>query len=175
MKRHACLVVFFILCLSISGCSKSEFFDIQNSISAPKLVNDEQNIKDVINKYTDGKFILKFPRKGDFRSAIIIENLSPNGKEAVAFYQVDRELAEIHIVILHNKNEIWNIVGDIVSYKTNINYVNLIDLNGDGFKEIIVNWENIDSSKDDTSIYKYDNTKIIEVPTPDGDLNNRGG
>lgn len=166
MKRIFCLAIFFVLCLHMSGCSKYDFFEIQKSMLPPRLTNDEQNIKDVITEYTGGKFLLKYPRRGNLKSAIITENLTLHGKYAIAFYQLDNELAEMHFVVLHNNNGFWKIVSDIINYKTNINYIDLNDIDSDGFKEIIINWENIDANKDDTSIYKYDGNQVIEVHIP---------
>lgn len=73
MKLKA-VAMALMLALTLSGCSFVGL-DAQTLMRPPKPTGEKADIHALLESKTDGKMTLKYPRTGDYRSAIITHDV----------------------------------------------------------------------------------------------------
>ena len=63
----------------LSGCTVSTF-QIQNLMRPPKSTGYKAEIQKVIEEVTGSSIILKYPQRGEYRSAVIMKDVSGDGQ-----------------------------------------------------------------------------------------------
>ncbi len=73
--------------ISASGCDGADI-GTDNLIRPPKTVGDEAEIEQLIADTAGSGYTLKYPKSGNYRSAIVYESTFDNDgtDEAIAFY-----------------------------------------------------------------------------------------
>lgn len=88
MKRFAVMLIGILAVLCLSGCSFTGS-GVENLLVAPKFTEEQSEIYSALIKYTGENIVLKYPKNGDNRSAIIMENLDDDdADEAIVLYQM---------------------------------------------------------------------------------------
>lgn len=167
-KKYFCLGILILFTVFIGGCGDGNFFDIQSIMKPPQLSEDEELIKSVIDRKLGKDFILKYPQRGDYRSAIVLHNFDSEEKnEAVIFYQLGDEKNAIHIMIMQKINGSWNIAGDYLEYGNDVDKVCFGDLNSDGRDEIIVGLADSDTNLNNLAVYEVEKDGMNEIKLDD--------
>ena len=84
--------------------------DPQSLMRPPRPTGEREEIHKVLERQAGSDFKLRYPRRGDYRSAIIMQDLTGNGKEeAIALYEVDD--GEITIMFIGKRNNVWEELG----------------------------------------------------------------
>ena len=88
IKKLLCLLGCFLLATGLCGC---DFItaDTAELLTPPALSGNMKPIADAINKTVPEGYTLKYPSRGNYRSAIVREDIDSDGVlEAFAFYSV---------------------------------------------------------------------------------------
>ncbi|MCO7135995.1 hypothetical protein NIF40_00440 [[Clostridium] leptum] len=154
MKRLTRLLVFAVvlslLCASLSACSGKDGkvtagFNPNNLLRPPRLTGDQAGVQKALSDNISKKYTLKYPRSGDYRSAVVYQDLNGDGlDEVLAFYKLADE-SLIHIMMLQceideNGQESWSCVSDTPAPSSEMEFISFEDLDDDGRPEVITGW-----------------------------------
>lgn len=158
MKRKIVLAVLLAFMTVCSGCALIDF-DTQNIMRPPRATGNKAGIQQVLEEYAGKNITLKYPQKGEYRSAVIFYDVKGNGgQQAIAFYSPNgtAAAAETHMMVMDEMDGKWQKVNDYSNPGTEVDRVCFGDLNGDGVKEIIVGWSNTyDSISNKLTVFGY--------------------
>ena len=128
---------FAFLCMC--GCNAQFFHGDGQLMRPPHPAGEERNIRDELTKSL-GSFTLKYPKSGSYRSAILREDLTGDGKnDALVLYRQD-ESKPISLAVLSQENGKWQFISKKEGEGGEIDRVLFGDVNCDGVNEIIVGW-----------------------------------
>lgn len=143
-KKTVALCLILSVLLLMSGCLDGTGADSDDFLSPPKPAGDMLDISETLKKSIDGKFTLKYPTAGEYRSAYILTDLMSTGKQnfALAFYSVldDENTTSMHLNLMKKADDSWVTISDVSIAALGVEKVEICDLNGDGVKEITVGW-----------------------------------
>lgn len=144
MKKFiAVLCAVMCLCLVMSSCDSVNVIRPVSALLSPPLYYEEyEELVATFNVSVGGKAVLCSPKNGDFKSAIIVDDVDGDGEtEALIFYKensVDATVARMHYFNISSDK--WVSAGDFNGYGNEVENVVIEDMDGDGFKELIVTW-----------------------------------
>lgn len=157
------LSLLLMLVLIMSGCTIGNF-DIRNLMSSPKLTGEKAEIQNAIEEYEGKDIILMYPKRGEYRSAVIMRDTLRNGvEEAIAFYSTKTDY-EPHVIMLSkNEENCWVCLEDFRGQGTDIDKVCFADVNNDGIEEVILGWSTYNNKDNHVSIYCYNNGTYKDI------------
>ena len=158
------MVLSFLLGLLFifSGCSMNAL-QVTNLMKPPKLTGDKAEIQKAVEEVTGSNVILKYPQHGDYRSAIIMRDISGDGKEeAIVFYSTENN-SEIYIMILSENSGTWKCVGNFKSRGIDIDKIIFADINNDGIEEIVLGWGTYNNAGTYVSVYYYNKGEYRDI------------
>ena len=133
LRKIVSLLLCFALGFCLCGC---DFFaaDTAELLSPPEPVGDIKPISEVIKKTSSSDFVMKYPSRGEYRSAVIREDIDSDGSlEAFAFYSVtDREVITMHINAICMRNGEWTSVATQQIVAAGVDKIEFSDLDNDG-------------------------------------------
>lgn len=161
MKLKA-VAIALVLALTLSGCSFVGL-DAQTLMHPPKPTGEKADIHTLLESKAGGKMTLKYPRSGDYRSAIITHDMcGDKTEEAMAIFQKDDESAGTNIMFM-KKDGKWADMGSFDNPAGQVDKVCFGDVNGDGKDEVIVGWGSSLNKTSTICIYYYKNSKMNEL------------
>ncbi len=163
--RTWCLAVVMALTISsiFSGCSLTAL-DTQTLMRPPRPTGERAQIHDELEKAAGGSLVLKYPSRGEFRSAIVMHSLVSIGQEdAIAFYQKKGDNAGINVMFIHKEDDVWTTVGDFNNPASSVDKICFGDINADGHDEAIIGWGNNLNNSTTICVYYYENGQIHEL------------
>ena len=139
-KRIAAVMTAMLLAISpLCGCSGNLMGGDYQLMRPPYPAGEEKNIQEQLTKSL-GSFVLKYPKNGGYRSAIIQTDLTgDNRNDALVFYRKD-ESTPVSLAVLCQKDGRWQLVSRKEGEGGEVERVMFGDINGDGVSEIIVGW-----------------------------------
>lgn len=181
LKNVALVLAAVVLTATMTSCAAIST-DISELEVPPKLTEEQQAIEDALESAVGSNLTLKYPLKGDYRSAFILRNINKNAaSQAVAFYSPAGGTEGPHIAILSKVNNKWKMTTNIDSEGNEIDSIEFGDFNGDGNEEIAVGWRSFNSTDLTLVVYTingstYQNVKLgtfteMETLDMDGDGN----
>lgn len=145
-----CLLLGFVLC----GC---ELFanDAAELLSPPALSGDLYPIAEAINETAGGPYTFKYPSRGDYRSAVVQNDINGDGiLEAFAFYSMtDGETITMQINVIVFESGKWQSVAQQKIVAGGVDRLDFCDLDNDGVQEILVGWEIYGTSEMQLAVY----------------------
>lgn len=165
-------MVSFILIASlalglISGCSSTGFNDTE-LMRPPRATGEKAEIQTIIENTAGGDYTLKYPQSGDYRSAIITEELDSTGREsAVAFYRTSGETTSINILFMNETNGKWKAVQSFKNPNSEVDKIFIGDIDNDGIKEVIIGWTSFVSGANQITYYKTLGESVEEYTIED--------
>ena len=161
MKLKA-VAMALVLALTLSGCSFVGL-DAQTLMHPPKPTGEKADIHALLESKTDGKMTLKYPRSGDYRSAIITHDMcGDKNDEAMAIYQKGDETSGTNIMFM-KKDGKWVDMGSFSNPSAQVDKVCFGDLDGDGKDETVVGWGSSLNNTSTICVYYYKNGKMNEL------------
>lgn len=139
--------------LLLTGCA-SFSLDADALIAPPSAQGDGSELQRALEEQLGTGFVLRFPRSGDNRSAIVRHDIDLDGVgEALVFYRPSAELSGTSVALLdYDSGDGW-----VVRYNNAIGmYIDRVmfgDLDGDSCDEIILGWTSYNGS---SALYVYD-------------------
>lgn len=154
-----CAFMLFTLC----GC---DFItaDTAEMLTSPELGGDMKPISQVIKNTAPSGYTMKYPARGDYRSAVIREDINSDGVfEAFAFYSVtDGEVITMHLNAIANRGDDWTSVAVQQIVAAGVDKIEFSDLDGDGVKEILVGWQIYGTSEMQLGVYSLGEKSITQ-------------
>ena len=150
-----------VLAVLLSGCAMAGL-DPQTLMRPPRSTGERVSIHQGLEEKTNNRLNLQYPRRGDYRSAILMHDLSADGsEEAVGLYQATD--TETGIVFMEGKNGKWKETGSFQNSASQVDKVCFGDVDRDGRDDVVVGWGNALNHTSSISIYSDKNGKISEL------------
>ncbi|MDR2655458.1 MAG: hypothetical protein LBC56_05205 [Oscillospiraceae bacterium] len=156
----ALLIVFLTACQSL---------DIQASpedLMRPPAVDPEQNEIERVLRENVGNVRLKYPKRGNYRSAFITYDVDGDGQnEAIVFFASDIQDSRVRICILDKPNGEWELMQHLGGEGTEVQEVNFQKFTDD-YVNIVVGYESGDqlALNDTIVVYSYRNDSPANAP-----------
>ena len=136
MRRWFTFVLAAVM-LALSGCNVLGP-DVETQLQPPRAAGEQKEIQNALDAYigrsdkTAKRYVLKYPKSGDYRSAFILRDFDGDGvEEAVAFYRKKDDASKTHVNLLRKKNGAWSSVRDTEGYGNDIDRVVFGDIAGE--------------------------------------------
>ena len=98
-----------ILLVSASGCNLTDF-STDSLLKPPKTMGDEAEIEQLIADTATKDYTLKYPKSGNYRSAIIMHDLNNDGvEESIAFFREKDDVTRVHMLVMYGDNDRWKL------------------------------------------------------------------
>lgn len=146
-----------------SGCNITDLSS-DNLLRPPKPIGDEAEIEQIISDTAGGNYILKYPKNGNHRSAITMQDIDyDESEEAIAFYRKSDDVAKIHMLVMYCDNGEWKLSSDFITETTDIDCVDFAQIDGEDSLEIIVGYTTYSPNTNFLSCYRYSNGKTSQI------------
>ncbi len=150
-----------VLLSSLTGCAGLPNFSGETAMRPPHPTGEKADIYSVLEMEAGANFTLKYPSSGEYRSAIIMEDLTGDGQpEAVALYQNADDSARIHLMVIQKKDSVWVNMGEVSQTASQVDTVDFGDVDGDGNQEVIVGWGNAQTGSSGICVYHLDERQV---------------
>lgn len=114
---------------------------IDSLLHAPSRDEQSAQIWQVFEKAVGSNYVLKTPKGGEHRSALIHVDLNKDGNEEIlAFYSQNGTSESVNFQILGTDKNGWVALAGAESGFNEVRQVEFADINGDGILEIIIGW-----------------------------------
>ena len=161
--RKRVIAAIMALALLCTGCS-SVSLDPQTLMRPPRATGNKEQIHKVLEKKTNNQLKLSYPSRGDYRSAILMWDLTGDGVEdAIALYQNTDQKGGLTISFIRGGTETWAEVGSFNNPATQVDKICFGDVNRDGMDDVIVGWGSVLNQTSSISIYSYHDGKMTEL------------
>ena len=162
-SRIAAAVLGATLLLSASGCNFLEL-DLEDALRPPKTMGDEAEIEQLIAGSARGGYTLKYPKNGNYRSAIIMQDLDGDGTaEAVAFFRGRDETTRLHMLVMYENDGEWKISGDFVTETTDVDCVDFAKFTCSERLDILAGYTTYSPSVNFLACYAYHDGETMSV------------
>ena len=163
MRTAAAVVLSLLISLLFCGC---ELFTVDTAelLNTPKLSGDISPIAEAIAASAGGEYTLKYPSKGNYRSAVVQNDINSDGLlEAFAFYSItENETATMVLDVICNKDGKWSSAAQQKIVAGGVDKIEFCDLDNDGIEEILVGWEIYGASEMQLAVYSFKDGKITQ-------------
>ena len=156
MKKLPMILIFLsgVLCLMFSSCSSGNLIRPADSLLSPPLYYEEYaDLVETFNKKVNTEVVMCHPKKGSYRSAIIVDDMDSDGEsEALIFYKKTEDSTVVRMHLLDSIDGRWISRNDFNGYGSAVESIIIDDLDLDGVSELIVSWNS--SSGNILSVYR---------------------
>lgn len=156
----------FSAVLSVSLLGGCDITDLggDNLLRPPMAMGSEAAIEQLIADSTNNKYILKYPKSGNNRSAITMADLNSDGSnEAIAFCRENDETTKIHMLVMYESGDEWKLANDYTVEASDVDCVDTADINGDGRPEILAGYSTFTPNVSRLSCYTYSDGTTSEI------------
>ena len=156
-----------VLCLALCGC---DIFATNTAelLSPPELSGDIAPIAAAIAKSAGGEYTLKYPSNGNFRSAVVQNDIDGDGRlEAFAFYSMKEkengtDTVNMYISVISFSGGEWVFADKQKMVAGGVERIDFCDLDGDGISEVLVGWEIYGTSEMQLAVYSFKDSKLTQ-------------
>lgn len=163
LKTAAAVVLSLLIGSLFCGC---ELFTVDTAelLNTPRLSGDISPIAEAISASAGGEYTLKYPSRGNYRSAVVQNDINSDGLlEAFAFYSItENETATMVINVICNKDGKWSSAAQQKIVAGGVDKIEFCDLDNDGIEEILVGWEIYGTSEMQLAVYSFKDGKITQ-------------
>lgn len=143
---------------SILLCGCSVNFSGGALLHPPKTTGNEAQIEKLIEQTAGGSYMLKYPQSGQYRSAIVTEDITgDNNDEAIAFYRTEGSEPATHMLVMYDNGEKWEISCDYSTFHSDVDCVKFADYDYDGIPEIFVGFVTQTSGVNELAVFDVSN------------------
>ena len=151
-----------VLCCA-GGCSITDL-GRDDMLRPPKTMGDEAEIEQLISKTASGGYTLKYPKSGNYRSAIVMQDLNGDDvNEAIAFFRDKDGSTGVHMLVMYEDDGKWKISDDFVTETTDVDSVDFADINEKDSLEILVGYATYTTGVNFLSAYSYESGKTYAI------------
>lgn len=153
--RKKLIAALLAFCVLFSGCS-SISLDPQILMRPPRATGNKEKIHKLLEEKTKDELKLSYPRRGEYRSAIMMWDMTGDGKEdAIALYQNPEQKGSVTISFIRGDGENWVEVGSFSNAATQVDKICFGDVNRDGSEDVIVGWGSALNQTSSISIFSF--------------------
>ncbi len=167
MKKLSFLLLSLILIFTLSGCSAAPL-DSENMLRPPKTSGDAQEICEALEAHLGRQPLFRYPRSGEYRSAITMKDLDGDGvEEAIVFYAASAESTLASIAVMNYSHGDWRVASTAEGLAGNVNVLlfgNLLPQHSGS--EIIVGWS-VSSGSGLLTAYSYSDNGLESIVIED--------
>ncbi len=163
VKKIGLAVVIMALVLTLCGCDFVKT-DMAELFSPPTLTGDFKYISKIIEKTAGSGYALKYPVRGEHRSAVVQYDIDGDGKnEAFAFYsKTDGDVTTMTVQLIRDEKGKWVDGGTQTIIASGVDMVQFCDLDNNGVSEILVGWQIYGSSEMQLAVYGYSKNTFVQ-------------
>lgn len=158
-KYFSVLFSVIVFSVAFSSCSSDSFILPADSLLSPPLYYEEyEDLVDAFNRSIKNETTLCNPRSGNYRSAIIVEDMDSDGnQEAVIFYKDNADTSVARMHYFDFVDERWISFGDFNGYGSEVENVSITDMDSDGKSEVLIMWNTLGASSGNVlTVYRSD-------------------
>ncbi len=141
MKKLFFLIISVFLLFSLCGCHAAPL-DSENMLRPPKTSGYEREICEALEAHLGRQPLFRYPRNGEYRSAITMKDLDGDGvEEAVVFYTESSESTLASIAVMKRSHGSWHVTATAEGLAGNVNVLlfgNILPEHSGS--EIVVGW-----------------------------------
>lgn len=152
--------------LLLSGCSNKSFFNTDDIMKPPELLKNQKEIKNAISNYIGDEIVWDYYKVNGRYCALFDDEWENNSFNSynIAFCKSESHSEVLHIVFLFKENNCYEVIGEILSKPSNIEEIQIKDINEDGKNEILI----YDCPDDENlapkiNSYSYSSSGIIKL------------
>ena len=158
---RALLLAAVLLLLSFSGCSPINISP-ESLMNPPLATEDQADIIELLRKDCGGEDpIMRYPRSGEYRSAVILKDFTGGEGGAIALYQTPDGTGTT-VAFMTKRSGSWKIVSTFANVASQVDRVCFGDLNGDGIAETVIGWGSLQNQTGSVSVFEYRGSKVTE-------------
>ncbi|MCL2512877.1 MAG: hypothetical protein FWF08_03155 [Oscillospiraceae bacterium] len=151
------IIIIIAAVLILSGCSAVSPAPAERLIRAPKLTGENALLQKAFEGAVGKDIVLKTPLSGSYRSAYVLYDFdggeTPETFAFVFYAERDNEFVARMNVLKRFENG-WESIFDDAGYGSEVYEISFADMNGGGYKEVIVSWKLMDA-KSNKYVYVY--------------------
>ncbi len=161
MKNRSLLSIILTLLMLANLCGCVKFgTEISELIIPPELTGELYYIKEALYSYAGKEITLRYPNSGNWRSAFVINDIDGDGTEdALAFYSTKSQegATVMHINLITKLEGKWVSVSDHSVESSSVESVEFLNLNNDGFFQVVVRWNLSTEPNDKITVFNFNN------------------
>jgi len=140
-KKLVCVLLALLMTITLCGCNLISG-EAEAILKAPKPGGQLNAIQEALKREVSSDYTLKYAKSGELRSAFLLENLRGDERqEAVVFYSLKKNKTEsLNISVFSSDEKDWRLIGSAAIGGTDIEKVQMGDVNGDKIPELVVGW-----------------------------------
>lgn len=159
------LLLICIVCLLLCGCSAG--VSVENLLTAPKLLAEQNEIYQELIESVGQGVKLKYPKSGDYRSAFVLKNIDDEpGDEALVFYErknVQSGESSLRLKFLDKKDGKWEAVYDMSCAGSEIDSISFAKLGAGDVVDIIIRYTLLTQTEKTFSVLRYGGKTPVEL------------
>ncbi len=145
------------------GCSFVGMSD-SDLLKPPKATGEKAEIQNLIEKTAGVSYSLVYPQSGDYRSAIIMQDIDKDATdEAIAFYKTVKNASNINVMFMKKVADKWTTIKTFDNVNSDVDRVYFSDIDNNGSKEIIVGWSSYLTGGNQITMYSYEKDIVGET------------
>ena len=162
-KRITALLLLLASLSGLGGCSGTSMGS-DSLLRPPRATGDKAAIQDIISAEAGGSYTLKYPQKGENRSAIMMRNIDTDSEYALALYSTDNDTKlNVSIITYSSDSDTWKCIGTYSNTGSGVDRVMFSDINGDKNDEIIIGWTSYNSAQKSLTAYSFKSEEAFEM------------
>jgi hypothetical protein len=165
-KRQMKKIWLYLAVLSVAltggGCG---FTDTPNELMrAPAADVNQQSINQAVMQFLPPGSQLTVPLNPAESSAVALHDLTGNGSpEVIAFYKTEKTDYEIGVLVLSQSGGNWKKTASFTGIGRELDYVDYVDMTGDGIPEMLIGWGGGDGLNKELSVYSLKENQPVEL------------
>lgn len=163
MKKLSLLIISLFMLFSLCGCHTAPL-DSENMLRPPKTSGYEQDICEALEAHLGRQPLFRYPRSGEYRSAITMKDLDGDGiEEAIVFYASSPESPLASIAVMNRSHGGWHVTATAEGLAGNVNtllFGNILPRHTGS--EIVVGWS-VSSGSGLLTVYSYSEDSLQTV------------
>ncbi len=159
------LLAVLLLCALLCGCSAA--VSVENLLTPPKLLAEQNEIYQELIASVGQGVKLKYPRSGDYRSAFVLHNIDDEpGDEAMVFYEsknVQSGESALRLKFLDRINDKWQAVYDMSCAGGEIDSISFANLGSTQLTDIIICYTLLNATEKALTVLNYVDQIPVEI------------
>ncbi len=141
-KIFSVVCILLAVCIMFSSCGSVDIIRPVSALLSPPLYYEEyEDLVEAFNAIVGKGALLCSPQKGNLKSAIYVEDIDSDGEtEALIFYKAGADETVVRMHYFDTASGKWVSNGDFNGYGNEVESAVVDDMDGDGFKELIITW-----------------------------------
>ncbi len=149
--------------VGLSGCSGITTGS-DSLMRPPRATGDKAAIQDIISAEAGGSYTLKYPQKGENRSAITLRNENTDDEYAIALYATENETKlNVSVITYSAAENVWKCIGTYTNMGSGVDRILFEDINGDKTDDVIIGWTSYNSSQKNLTAYSFKEDEVYEM------------